>query len=259
MNAIILAAGKGTRLDGAAVKPKCLVEIGGSTLLHRQIQTLRSLNITNIVVVIGFAADKIREECGNEIIFVENLRFAETSSLYSLWLAREHLSEGFVVLNSDVLFHPQLLKDLLESPWDNALLLSETDEETPLGEEEMKVKVQEELVVDISKDMDPLDADGENVGIVKFSPKGAGLLVEYMNKLIESGAVKDWAPRAFLEFARYHPLHALSTRRLPWIEIDFPEDYQRAVTEIFPRINGAPEGHLTEIRKGAKECLQLKD
>ena len=54
MKAIILAAGKGTRLDGAAVKPKCLVDVGGSTLLHRQIETLRSLNVTKIVVVVGF-------------------------------------------------------------------------------------------------------------------------------------------------------------------------------------------------------------
>jgi len=235
MKAIILAAGKGTRLDGAAVKPKCLVEIGGSTLLHRQIDTLRSLNVEKIVVVIGFGGDSIREECSEGISFVENVQFAETSSLYSLWLAREHLTDGFVVLNCDVLFHPQMLSDLLESDHPDALLISDADP-NPLGDEEMKVKVEEELVVDISKDMDPIEADGENVGIVKFSPSGARLLVDYMNTLIESGAVKDWAPRAFREFARRHPLHALSTRGLPWIEIDFPEDYQRAVSEVYPKI-----------------------
>ena len=235
MKAIILAAGKGTRLHGAAVKPKCLVEIGGSTLLHRQIDTLRSLNVTEIVVVVGFGADSIREECDDAISFVENAKFAETSSLYSLWLAREHLTDGFVVLNSDVLFHPQMLCDLLESDHDNALLLSDTDP-GPLGDEEMKVKVQDQLVLDISKEMDPLDADGENVGIVKFGASGARLLVEYMDALIDSGELKHWAPRAFLEFARHHPLHALSTRGLPWIEIDFPEDYQRAVNEVLPKI-----------------------
>lgn len=235
MKAIILAAGKGTRLDGAAVKPKCLVEVGGSTLLHRQIDSLRSLNVKKIVVVIGFGGDSIRQECSDEISFVENIQFAETSSLYSLWLAREHLTDGFVVLNSDVLFHPQMLADLLESDRDDALLISDTDA-TPLGDEEMKVKVKDELVVDISKDIDPLEADGENVGIVKFSPSGAKLLVDYMNTLIASGAVKDWAPRAFREFARRHPLHALSTRGLPWIEIDFPEDYRRAVDEVYPKI-----------------------
>lgn len=238
MKAIILAAGKGTRLDGAAVKPKCLVEIGGLTLLRRQIEALRSVNVKKIVVVIGFAGESIREECGNEISFVENIHFAETSSLYSLWLAREHLQDGFVVLNSDVLFHPQMLAKLLESSRDDALLISKTENGTmPLGDEEMKVKLREELVIDISKDMDPAEADGENVGIVKFGPSGAKTLVGYMDKLIENGAVKDWAPRAFREYAQHHPLHALSTDGLPWIEIDFPEDYQRAVTEVYPRID----------------------
>ena len=235
MKAIILAAGKGTRLDGAAVKPKCLVEVGGATLLHRQIDALRSLGVNQIVIVVGFGADSIREECDAGIEFVENSRFAETSSLYSLWLAREHVAGGFVVLNSDVLFHPQMLSDLLESDHADALLISDSDP-SPLGDEEMKIKVRSGLVTDISKEMDPLEADGENVGIVKFGPTGAKHLVEYMNGLINSGELKHWAPRAFLEFAKNHPLHALSTRGLPWIEIDFPEDYQRAVNEILPKI-----------------------
>jgi choline kinase len=251
MKAIILAAGKGTRLDGAAVKPKCLVEIGGVTLLQRQIEALRDANIKRIVVVVGFGADSIREECDSEVTFVENIHFAETSSLYSLWLAREHLGDGFVVLNSDVLFHPQLLAKLLESSRADELLLSDT-ETAPLGDEEMKVKLKEELVVDISKDMDPLEADGENVGIVKFSAPGAKALVGYMDELIARGAVKDWAPRAFREFALNHPLHALSTGGLPWIEIDFPEDYQRAVEEVYPQFAHA-EVCLTQRRKGAKE------
>ena len=238
MKAIILAAGRGTRLDGAAVKPKCLVEVGGLTLLRRQIDTLKSAGVSDIVIVIGFGGDTIRKECGNDdITFVENVRFAETSSLYSLSLARDHLTDGFVVLNCDVLFHPQLLTSLLESSYENALLLSDVDKETnPMGDEEMKVKLRNGVVSDISKTLDPLEADGENVGIVKFSAAGATALVGYMDQLIANGGGKDWAPRAFREFAQHHPLHALSTRGLPWIEIDFPEDYQRAVTEIYPKI-----------------------
>jgi choline kinase len=123
------------------------------------------------------------------------------------------------------------------------LLISDTDT-NPLGDEEMKIKVRDQLVVDISKEIDPLDADGENVGIVKFGAAGAKVLVQYMNGLIASGAKKDWAPRAFLEYARHYPLHALSTGGLPWIEIDFPQDYQRAVSEIFPQI----ESQLQHVR-----------
>jgi choline kinase len=237
MKAIILAAGKGTRLDGAAVKPKCLVEVGGVTLLHRQLEALHAANIKQIVVVVGFGADSIRAECDHTVEFVENKDFATTSSLYSLWLAREHFSDGFVVLNSDVLFHPQMLANLLDSSIDDALLISKTEhQKSPFGDEEMKVKLADGLVADISKEMDPLEADGENVGIVKFSAAGAKLLIGYMNELIANGGMKDWAPRAFREFAQNHPLQAISTDGLPWIEIDFPEDYQLAVSEVYPKI-----------------------
>lgn len=237
MNGIILAAGKGTRLNGTGVKPKCLYEVGGVTLIRRQIEALKSAGVDKIVVVIGFEGSAIRRECGDEVIFVENLLFAQTSSLYSLWLAREHLAGGFIVLNSDVLFHRQLLINLVSYPHENALLLSHSNEsETPLGEEEMKVKLKGERVVQISKELDPGEADGENVGIVKFGPRGSELLLLYMRHLIAVGATKDWAPRAFQEFANHHPLYALTTKGYPWIEIDFPSDYQRALNEVFPQI-----------------------
>jgi NDP-sugar pyrophosphorylase family protein len=57
-----------------------------------------------------------------------------------------------------------------------------------------------------------------------------------MDDLIGQGRLRDWAPRAFSAFAQQQPLHAVGTRGLPWIEIDFPEDYERAVQEILPAI-----------------------
>lgn len=237
MKGIILAAGKGTRLNGTANRQKGLIEIGGISLLRRQIVALQRSNITEIVVVLGFEGGGVRNECGEGVQFVENPLFAQTGSLYSLWLAREHLSDGFVVLNSDVLFHPMMLESLLNWPHDDALLISYCDELTePLGDEEMKVKVKGDVVLDISKEMSPLEADGENVGIVKFGSAGAKLLVRYMDDLIAKGFVNAWAPRAFLEFAINHTLYAVSTRGYPWIEIDFPEDYERAVNEIYLEI-----------------------
>lgn len=234
MKAIILAAGKGTRLNGIDLKPKCLFEVGGRTLLDRQISALTEAQLHEIVLVLGFEAERIRRRCDPTTSFVINSRFEVTSSLYSLWLAREHLLDGFVVLNCDVLFHPQLLAKLISSPFDDALLVDVANRQ--LGEEEMKVKISDGLVVDIRKDMDPAEADGENVGIVKFSPEGAKRLVDEMDSLISRGHERDWAPRAFREFATRFPLHAISTDGYPWIEIDFPEDYRKAQEEVFPKI-----------------------
>ena len=234
MKAIILAAGKGTRLNGRDLKPKCLFEVGGRTLLDRQLSALTEAQINEVVLVLGFEAERIRRLCGPTTSFVINSRFEETSSLYSLWLAREHLLDGFIVLNCDVLFHPELLTKLVSSPFDDALLVDVANRQ--LGEEEMKVKISDGLVVDIRKDMDPAEADGENVGIVKFSPAGAKRLVDDMDSLISRGHERDWAPRAFREFATRFPLHAISTDGYPWIEIDFPEDYRKAQEEVFPKI-----------------------
>jgi choline kinase len=236
MRAIILAAGKGKRIDQIrGDDPKCLLEVGGTSLIERQIQVLKSIGVNDITVVVGFGKEHVQARCGPDVHYVENERHEQTNSLYSLWLTRDLLADGFVVLNADVLFHPQLLVDLISSQHENALLAS-YESRVPLGDEEMKVKVREGVVIDISKQMDPAEADGENVGIVKFGPSGAPLLIEQMDALISAGNLKAWAPRAFREFARTQQLHAISTRGYPWIEIDFPEDYERARNEILPAI-----------------------
>ena len=236
MKGIVLAAGRGARLNGGnGDMPKCLVTVGGETLLSRNIRLLRGAGVNDIAVIVGCAAETVRRSVP-DVAFVHNERFAQTNSLYSLWLARTELTGGFVVMNCDVLYHPQLLADLLTARHEDALLIAYRDEATTFGDEEMKVKVRCGRVVDISKTMDPEEADGENLGIVKFGPAGAALLVEKMDALVAAGDHKAWVPRAFKEFAQERPLHAVGTRGLPWTEIDFPEDYRRAVEVVLPAI-----------------------
>jgi choline kinase len=239
MRGVILAAGRGSRLNGTAGdKPKCLVRAGGMTLLERQVLALRAAGVDDIVVVVGCQADRVRQSCGSAVRYVENSRFAETNSLFSLWTARALLYEGFVVLNCDVLFHPALLDELLSTHHDAALLIDYRREgQAPYGDEEMKVKVRDGFVVEMSKTMDPTEADGENLGIVKFGPQSAPALVGILDRIVAEGRVKDWAPKAFSEFAQTHPLHAIGTDGRPWIEIDFPEDFQRALRDVLPAID----------------------
>jgi L-glutamine-phosphate cytidylyltransferase len=238
MRGVILAAGKGSRLNGTAGDgPKCLVRVGGLSLIERQIRVLRAAGVDDIAVVVGCQADRVRRACGHDITYIENTRYAQTNSLYSLWMARPLLYEGFVVLNCDVLFHPALLTNLLESRHENALLLGYREaSQPPYGDEEMKVKVRGGRVASMSKDLDPAEADGENLGIVKFGARGAAALVDIMDRLVNEGRLRDWAPRAFDAFARTRALYAIGTRGLPWIEIDFPEDYRLAQDEILPAI-----------------------
>jgi L-glutamine-phosphate cytidylyltransferase len=247
MKGIILAAGRGARLTGGNNDmPKCLVTLGAETLLSRNIRLLREAGIDDVVAIVGCAADTVRRTCQG-VQFVENTRFAQTNSLYSLWLARPMLTEGFVVMNCDVLVHPQLMTDLLTARHDDALLLAYRDDDTTYSSEEMKVRVRRGRVIDISKTMDPQEADGENVGIAKFSAEGARLLIDEMDALIAGGDHKAWVPRAFKAFAERRPLHAIATRGFPWTEIDFPEDYRNAVEVVLPQI----ERDLSALRRPA--------
>lgn len=237
MTGVILAAGRGARLNGGrSDMPKCLVTVGGTTLLSRNIALLRGAGIEHVVVVVGCAADTVRRTC-TDVTFVENARFADTNSLYSLWLARPLLTDGFVVMNCDVLVHPQMLTDLVTARYEDALLLAHREPWTHYGDEEMKVRLDGSRVVAMAKDLPPAEADGENVGIVKFGAQGARLLVDKMDTLIAAGEHRAWAPRAFAAFAADRPLRAIGTRGFPWIEIDFPEDYRRAVEVVLPEID----------------------
>jgi choline kinase len=239
MHAVILAAGTGTRFNGA-LHPKCLAAFGGQTLITIQLSALRACGITDITVVVGFDADTVRLACGPHVRFVENARFRETNSLYSLWLARPVLEQGFVVMNCDVLFHPAMLVDLLTARHENALLVAYPEPDAPeMGDEEMKVCVRRGRVVDIDKRLSPQRTDGENVGIAKFSADGARELIAEMRKLVDRDSLSAWAPRAFKAFAQHQPLYAVGTRGLPWIEIDTPEDYRHGVEQVYPAIREA--------------------
>lgn len=236
MKGVILAAGRGARLNGGnSSMPKCLVTLGGETLLARNIRLLRTAGVDDIVVVVGCAAETVRSSC-RHVTFVENARFAQTNSMFSLWLARDLLLDGFVVMNCDVLVHPQLLTDLLTARHEDALLVDYATGDAAYGDEEMKVRIRRGQVVEMSKAMAAADADAENLGIVKFGTAGAPILIEEMHRLVGAGELMAWVPRAFTAFAGRRPLHAIGTRGFPWLEIDFPEDYRRAVEDVLPRI-----------------------
>jgi choline kinase len=251
MRGIILAAGKGSRLNGTiGDKPKCLLRVGGKTLVERQIEAFRHVGIEDIVMVVGCQAEAVRRTCGQRITYIENTRFAQTNSLYSLWLARPLLYDGFVVMNCDVLFHPQMLSDLVTSRHEDALLIAyQDDDDQPMGDEEMKIKVRRGRVVDIAKTLPADEADGENVGVVKFGADGARLLIDLMEQRVAAGGLRDWAPRAFADFARLRPLFTVGTRAYPWTEIDFPEDYERAVRAVLPAIEGDTAEGASETRE----------
>lgn len=233
-HAIILAAGRGLRLwPYTQERPKCLLDIGGKTLLEHQVTALRSQHIQHITVVTGYLGNQIRALLGTSVTYIDNPDFVCTSSMYSLWLARYYATQGCMILNADVLFHEGILQALLTSPHADALAV---DFDAVLCEEETKVMVEKGRVQAMSKKL--LSGHAENVGMIKMSAAGSCILFDKINTLLEQNYHQEMVPFAMNAIAPSRFLAAISVAGLPWIEIDFPEDYQRACQVIYPTIQG---------------------
>jgi choline kinase len=232
--AIILAAGVGSRLRPLTDdRPKCLLEVGGRSLVEHQLDALQRFGVVDVVIVVGYREPLIRARLGDRVRYVTNERYEHTNSLYSLWLARRELVSGSLILNSDVLALPRLFERLLQSVAANAILVEPGEH---FEAEDMKVRLKGGHVVTFGKHLPPAEAHAHNVGVAKFERDGAVRLAGCLDRLVATGHENDWAPVAFAEFASHWPLIAVSTDGLPWIEIDYVDDLKRAALEIEPAI-----------------------
>ncbi|NOZ09779.1 MAG: phosphocholine cytidylyltransferase family protein [Gammaproteobacteria bacterium] len=118
--ALLLAAGTGTRLQPLTLDaPKCLTEVGGIPILERLVNNLRVQGFKRLVVVIGHLGERIQEflqqYAGDmRVDYVINPDYRTTNNIYSLWLAREQIREPFLLVESDLVFEPWMLDDILQ-------------------------------------------------------------------------------------------------------------------------------------------------
>jgi len=229
MKAIILAAGEGRRLHPVTQDmPKAMLEVKGRTLIERALDALNSAGMNNAEVIIlsGHKADKLRQAAAG-CLFIHNELYASTNNIYSLWLARKELAgEEFILLNSDVLFAPQLLKLMLEDERGSVLVV---DDVSPLVEEEMRVMTDGAgRITAIAKTLDAETSAGEYIGLARFGEEFSQALFARIEEMVGAGETGVWYENAIADILAAHPLYSLSTRGLPWIEIDTHEDLARA-------------------------------
>lgn len=128
-NAVILAAGLGTRLRPLTDNcPKPLIEVHGVPILHNALRQLAAVGVERATIVVGYRSEAIERSCmqsfaGIEVRYVHSTAFERTGSAYSLWLARDALLEGDVLLlEGDVFFETRTLQNVLEAAGDVAAL-----------------------------------------------------------------------------------------------------------------------------------------
>ncbi len=245
MHAIILAAGVGSRLfgDSRSQPPKSLIEFDGKTLLKRHFEILQKLGIDKLTLVVGYRKDLVIDEamrCSPEgfLEVIENPMY-RGGSLISMWYARETYRRGEDVLfmDADTLYDPEVMERLANSEMGSAFVY---DEDLDEGDDPVRICLRDGEVVDFGKRIvGQFDAMGEWPGFMKVSATTGPLIAASLENYIEGGylmATYEEAIRDVIVGERTGVFGIVDVSDLNWIEIDFPEDLERARDVILPKL-----------------------
>jgi len=247
MKAIILAAGQGSRLGKICQdKPKCLMTIEDNTLLEIQINTLHACGIEDISVVRGYQSDKIDIP---GLKYYENTDYDNTNVLHSVFCAHEELNGEVLIVYSDILYEQQVVKRLMESNQDISVGVMVNWRESvcqrdKVATEELEMVYfdSENLIRETGKNLaKEYETQGQFIGMVKCSPLGIKKLRKNYDRAKKHCSGKPFWHSDIFEKALLTdlfqemtdlgvPLHCVIIER-GWMEIDTPEDYERALTD----------------------------
>ncbi len=239
MKAIILAAGVGKRFrEITDQRPKCLIEVKGIMLLERILTALGAVGVHEAVVVIGYLGEMISQEIGDQcggvrVRYIQNAQY-EKGAILSLWSAREEFNDDVLIMDADVLFPVRLLKRLVQSDQLNCFLLDASAENT--GEEQMLLTREGRVFTIIRGGSGDYDLIGESVGFLKVGRDDAPLLRSILDDFVAQGRDTIEHEEAFPVFLSQRYVGFERVDDLPWTEIDFPEDLDKAERDILPQI-----------------------
>jgi choline kinase len=240
MKAVILAAGRGTRIAKVTRGlPKCLIEFEGRAIIDHQIGGLWAAGVSEIAIVIGHQGHRIVDHVASmfgdyleSFHFIDNPEFATTNNICSLWKAREWAANSdFLVLNADVLCHPDILLPERNGRHVSMIVDPEWRDET------MKVVIRNGSVARMSKAISRTEYSGTYIGITSFSREIAPALFREIGQMIEEGRVNEFFNAAVQRLVdRGLRVGVKSTKGLPWAEIDDEMDLEFARTAVYPRL-----------------------
>jgi len=243
MKAIIVAAGPGSRLMPITnEKPKCLLDVGGKTILERALGALGENGVEDIVVVKGYKSHLIDYP---DVTYCHNPEFRKNNILRSLFYAEDEMNDDFIFSYSDILYSREIVARLIGSEADVALIVDvnwirtyEGRDQHPISEAEL-VKVENGRVVKIGKEVvKPEEAYGEFIGLAKFTKSGAETMRAAYRRVSEDHCASPFQNAASLDKAYMTDMlqelvdDGLLVQSVDieggWMEIDTPQDLERA-------------------------------
>ncbi len=230
MKAVILVAGRGSRLyPYTKYIPKCLLDIGGETIIEHQINHIRECGIDEVVIVVGFGFEKVEnllrnyDGLGMRIKTLYNPFYQTTNTLVSLWMARGEMDEDIVVMNGDDVFEIDVLKEALEVRDERICLPIKRKQK--YEEEDMKVVIQGDRIIEIGKTLMSFPS-AESVGVRVFRDVGVKCLKRAIEEEMRTeGAEKKWYASAIQRLIRKgYRVNPLDIEDLFWMDVDYPSD-----------------------------------
>ena len=242
VKAIIIAAGMSARLmELTDDTPKCMLDIGGKTILQRQIETFTQCGIDEIIVIRGYRKEVINY---TGVKYIYNQNYRRNNILESLMYAESDMDGEFVASYSDILFRRSVVEKLLESKADISIVVDtgwkshyKNRFQHPIEEAE-KVIVSNSKVVEIGKTINPNETYGEFIGLAKFSNTGAEILkTNYKRVVTQFGNTQFHAAPSVEKAYLTDMLQELIDQgytisnidvKGQWMEIDTIEDIDKA-------------------------------
>jgi choline kinase len=263
MEAFVYSAGVGRRLGpGFEEKQKILLEFGGKTLLEWHLERLADVGIEALTIITGFQHGRIQDRI--EVLqscfpFKIRTLFNKAFNLGSVLSLRVSLprvleANGPVLLmDGDVLYPSAFLRRLIQSHHPTALLIDRefsTDDDDPV-----LVPIQEGRPFDFAKQWrGEADLVGESIGFFKVDVSDLSALTEATERLgsgPEPSTSYDEVIRTLVRAGRFGYEEVTG---IPWTEIDFPSDVDRANREILPAIQAwreavetVPDGPINSL------------
>ena len=227
--AVILAAGMGVRLKELNRGiPKGFISLADNIpIIEHSIEALLACGITDIIIVTGFMDEHYESLRSRypQIKTVRNEKYSETGTMYSLWCARKLLNTDFILLESDLIFETRAIRELLESPVKNLLLITGKTE----AGDEVYVEADGDRVKQISKDKKLLGSlVGEFIGVSRLSYDFYLKLIRTAEEIFESDLKVSYDMDCFVTVADKTPLGFLKIENLLWAEIDDALQLKRA-------------------------------
>ncbi len=236
MKALILGAGQGKRLlPLTAQEPKALLKLAGRSVLEWQVLALASAGVEEVVFVSGFNSGLVDQALGEiagritscRLRGLHNPFYGVADNIASCWLARGEMADDFILLNGDTIFQGALLEQLLASP--PAPVTLAVDHKDHYDDDDMKVCLDGQRLLDVGKTLPLERVDGESIGCMVFRGEGPALFKQRLEETLRHPqSLNRWYLSVIAELAHEGHAAACSIQGQPWCEIDFPADLDRA-------------------------------